>query len=144
MSDLCPDAICRQFAAAVDSLQRAVTFRAWRNSRPVESPLLNTFTTFEEVADAFTPGAIFRAGEMVLSVLREDAGRNEKEVRFYGFKQEGQRRFRRDPVTGVPVATRRIYPVLLHAMRVDAFEPVQPFDALRDCPVGCDLTLVEG
>jgi hypothetical protein len=135
-----------QFAAAVESLQRAVTFKAWRNNVPVDADWLATAETFEEIAERLTPGAIFKAGELVVLILREDAGRGEKGLHVYGYKQESKARWRRNG-RGEVVSERRIYPYLICSMPMLAFEPKPPFRVTRETTAaeiaGRDVTLVE-
>ena len=66
MSALDLNAVVNDFAAAQRAVAvRAVTFKAWRNSSPVEAEWLATAETFDEIAERLTPGAIFKAGELV-------------------------------------------------------------------------------
>ena len=122
-------------------LPRAVTFRAWRENRPVNCPALTAAQSFEEAIAAVLPGSQHKS---VVSVLRIDTGRNEQEVRFYRLKQSTKHGYWRDATDGGrKVFVGNLEPELLHALPVLAFEPARPFDALRDGASGRDLTLVE-
>lgn len=121
--------------------ERSVTFRAWLNSTEVHGcAALADALTFEDVLAAVQHWASHKDN---ISILRDDAGKRSKQLNVYTIKQESQRKWRKDPVTLMPIAYRKQYPALIFAMMVDAFEPTRPFDAFRDCPVGRDLTLVE-
>lgn len=131
----------QHFAAAVETLRRATTFRAWIENREASSAELAAAQTFEEALAAVVHWASHKQN---VCILRDDAGRGEKLLQIYTVKQESKAVWRRDPMTGLSAPSRRNYPVLIVQMAVDAFEPTRPFDAFRDNAVGLDLTLVEG
>lgn len=121
--------------------ERTTTFRAWVQDREIEGcTALAEAETFEEAIDAVLPWASHKQN---VSILRHDAARREKLLHVYTIKRESQRKWRTDPVTRVPVAYRKEYPVLIHTMAMDAFEPARPFDAFRDDAVGVDRSIVE-
>ena len=133
------DATLSQFAAATASV-RAVTFKAWCGNRPMRG-----LEGALEFADALNGclSANSVPHKSVLTILREDAGRREKELRFYQIKQSTKRGTWRDAYDGGrKVFVGNLEPHLLHALAVREFEPVEAFDAFRDDPVGIDRSLV--
>lgn len=122
--------------------ERAVTFTAWRNSAPVTNTGLLAATTFDEAIAALTPGALHRSGDVVVTILRQDFGRGNKTLALYGFKKSSKIYTWVRGASGTSVKEPKIVPVLLHAMDVHEFAPVEPFDALRDCAVGVDRQLI--
>jgi hypothetical protein len=64
-------------------------------------------------------------------------------LRLYSIKQESRASYVRNPVTGLTDSFNRLYPVEAAAIRMNAFEPARPFDALTDHPVLTDATLVD-
>lgn len=132
--------LCRPY-----QVERSVTFKAWRNSSPVDPARLADATTFDEAIEALTPAALHRMGDRVVAILRHDAGKGTKTLALYGFKRSTKHyTYRASQSGGSPVREGRIEPFLMHAEDVLAYQPVEPFDAFRDCPVGADRTLVEG
>lgn len=124
--------------------ERAVTFTAWRNSTPASNAALLAATTFDEAIEALTPHALHRSSDVVVTILRTDFGRGNKTLALYGFKKSTKSyTWRAAYDGGRPVKVPKIVPVLLHAMDVHEFAPVEPFDATRDDPVGVDRQLVE-
>lgn len=121
--------------------ERSLTFKAWRNNRPVtNAPGLALALTPREAIDAVLPGS---GHKTVVRVLQDDAGSGERLLFTYAIKQESKAQVRRNPVTGQLENTRRLYPELVDVLAVVSFEPVPPFDALTDDPVGRDPQLVE-
>jgi hypothetical protein len=115
----------------------AVTFRAWRDDRPVDVPA--DAQSIDEIAQALAN----RKGA-VITIHRIDAGRNTQTVAFYTVRASSKRYSWRPAYDGGrPVKVPALEPHLLHALDVRAFEPVEAFDALRDDAVGRDLQLVE-
>jgi hypothetical protein len=118
--------------------ERAITFKAWRNDRPAETPA--DATSIEEVAQAL---AATSPRGTVLTIHMIDAGRNKQTVAFYTVRASSKRYSWRPAYDGGrPVKVPALEPHLLHCLDVHAFAPVEAFDALRDDAVGRDLSLV--
>lgn len=120
----------------------AVQFRAWRIGETGQAfPLETTATTPEEVLAEVAPGCRHKDH---LAILQSHAGRGKNTLRLYAIKQESKPVYRRNPASGLTEPFRALYPApLFPPMPVHSFDPVAPFDAFRDCPVGRDLQLVE-
>lgn len=118
---------------------RSVTFKAWRNDRPVTEPI--DCACLEEAAHMLAASS---PKGTVLAILMHDAGRNKRTLALYKVRESTKRyTWRASTNGGRPVKVGALEPVLLHVLDVHAFEPVEAFDALRDCPVGVDRSLVE-
>lgn len=126
--------------------ERTVTFRAWCGTVPIEDcDGLTQAESFEEAIAAALPHSVHKS---VVSVLREDAGRNEREVRFYRIKQSTKNGYWRAAYDGGrKVFVGNLEPVLIHALPMLAFEPKPPFRVTRETThaeiVGIDPNLVE-
>lgn len=132
------------FAAAVEPLQRVVTFKAWRLRERESYPAkLLSPASFDEARDQALALTGWNAKD-TMAVLREDAGRNKRTLRLYQIKRSTKRySYRAATDGGRPVRVGALEATLISEAQVHAFEPVEPFDAFRDDPVGRDLTLVE-
>jgi hypothetical protein len=125
-------------------LDRARTFRAWRvpeTGRAIEIDTGNA-ATMDEAKNAALSSCALQHKETLL-VHERDAARRTGVLNSYYIKQESRAQYRRDPLTGVSKAERRLYEELQFSVPVDAFEPTRPFDAFRDDAVGVDRTLLD-
>lgn len=128
-------------------VERAITFKAWRNTRPIEGVSeLTDCICIEEAAQLLAP----RCGKgAALVILMTDAGRNRKTLGIYKVR-ESTRRYSWRPSSngGRPVKVGELEPLLLHAEDVHAYAPVEPFRVTRDTTVaeivGNDVGLIEG
>jgi hypothetical protein len=118
--------------------ERAVTFLAWRNDRPAETPA--DATSIEDVAQAL---AATSPKGTVLTIHMIDAGKGKQTVAFYTVRASTKRyAWRRATDGGRPVKVPALEPHLLHALDVRAFEPAEAYDAFKDDAVGLDRSLV--
>jgi len=114
--------------------ERSVTFKVWQGSYPVRSAAVDQAETFEDAVRAAT-----WIHKQVITVLRIDAGKAEKELALYAIKQSAPKW--RTGADGRTVRRCDLYPDLLHDVLVTEFAPVEPFDPFVD-PVGIDRGLV--
>lgn len=136
--------VLSHFAAAVETLP-IETWQAWklgeRESYPID---LDHPNGLQAAMDQALVGGCWNRGD-TLALTFSHAGRAEQTLWLYTIKQEAKPVYRRDPISGDTVRSQRLYPVLIAETKLAApFAPAEPFDAFRDCPVGRDLTLVEG
>jgi hypothetical protein len=126
-------------------LPHSRTFRAFRvPASGTAIPLdIGAPATLAEATDAAMLGNGFQPKE-TLFIHEVDDARRRGVLYTFAVKQLSRAIWVRDPATGVSRAERKIYPDPLCAVAMDSFEPTRRFDAFRDCPVGADLTLVEG
>lgn len=120
--------------------ERTVHFLAWRSEAPFTNAALSEAETFDQAVAACMPAP----HKSRIAILRIDEGKAEQHLHVYAVKLPSKPVWRRDPVTRVPYADREPYADLIFAVPVHAFQPVEPYDAFRDDPVGRDLMLVEG
>lgn len=135
-----------RFDAAVDSLQQAETWAAWKlGERESDAlPLDEPETLDEAVRQAMGPGRCWNQGDR-LAVQHTHAGRGKRTLWLFNVKRSTTH-FDYRPATdgGAPVRVGRLYPVLLLETALAAdFAPVLRFDAFRDDAVGVDRSLVE-
>lgn len=142
MNDISIHRTRQQFTAAVNSLHRATVFTAWRGNIAIENPALAAAQDFDQALAAVLDHC---QPKTALFILRDDSGRGEQVLRVYRIVASTKRYFYRAAYDGGrPVRVALPDAKLDAEIPVLAFEPVAPFDALRDDPVGRDLTLVEG
>lgn len=130
-----------QFKAAVESLQRAVTFKAWRlrdgpTAYPIELPPCDT------IEDAVAAAKPSLGHKDRLFILEDGAGCGEAFQHGWTVRRKSAPRY----VRGDDGLTKPVHDLDLYdhfALAVAAFEPVRPFDAFRDDASGRDLSLVE-
>lgn len=131
----------RKFRAATESLSRAVTFTAWRvphgskQSYAIEIPVCMSLAG---ALNAALPGTMHRD---TLLIRQEDSGRGGNTLHAWQIKRKSQARYVRG-TDGLSHPVHELYAAELFSVAVDAFEPVAPFDAFRDCAVGVDRKLV--
>lgn len=79
-------------------------------------------------------------------VVREiDALGDKATLHIFAIRRESKRKFRRDPLTGEPGWSQRLYRDHLFSMQVRAFDPVEPWRWTPGCdPVGIDRSVVQG
>lgn len=122
------------------------TFEAWRvspdNPRGEALPLkVGDARTVKEAVNAATT-ANFIDHKDTLVVLVTDHVANKRMAHFHAIKRKSQPRYVHGE-DGVRKPVRDLYAVELFAMAFDTFVPIEPFDALRCCPVGVDRSIVE-
>lgn len=108
------------------------TFAAWRvGERSQAYPLDPAGATLAEVVGNAAPSCFHKD---TLIVRETDPLTRETTVHHFAIKRESKGRW----VTRnhVPTKVHDLYADPLFAMRVDAFEPTRPFDALRDEATG--------
>jgi hypothetical protein len=119
--------------------ERSITFKAWRDDRPVTAGL-PAFTCIDEAADYLAP---LSPKGTVLTILMTDTGRNKSAVAFYKVRESSKRyTWRASTNGGKPVKVGALEPQLLHVLDVLSFVPAEAFDAFRDEPTGRDFGLV--
>lgn len=122
--------------------ERSITFKAWRNDRPVG--YIPDVADCDCIEDAAAVLARLSPKNTVLTILMTDAGRNKSAVAFYKVRESAKRyTWRASSCGGKPVKVGALEPVLLHVLDVLSFVPAEAFDAFRDDPVGRDMALVE-
>lgn len=128
--------------AFADKLPHSIIFRAWRLSEGAPARELDIGTP-ADLADALTAAkGHYFAHKDQLFIHEVDEARRRGTLHAYALRKRRATYIRDAAGNSVrvePLDTDRLF-----ALPVDAFEPTRGFDALRDCPVGRDLTLVEG
>ena len=134
-----------RFDAAVDSLQQAETWQAWRlGERESDAFDLDAPETLDEAVRQVLATHRLQQGDKV-AVQWHHAGRGKRTLWLFQIKRSTTH-FDYRPSTngGPPVKVGRVYPVLLLETALAAeFAPVLRFDAFRDNAAGHDLSLVE-
>lgn len=143
MTDL--SAIVSHFAAA----QRAVAvpaeqWTAWRLGERESIPLDVGHPETLDDALAAAMGRVTQAGEIV-AVQHSHTGLRKHTLWQFAVKRSTKKGFWRDSTNGGRrVFVGKLEPKLLSEVALAApFQPVEPFDAFRDDPVGVDRALVE-
>jgi hypothetical protein len=134
----------RRFAAAVTTL-RAETWSAWRLGERESLPIdLGAAETLDEALLA-AMGRVTDSGQIV-AIQHSHAGRRQHTLwQFRVTRSTKKGTWRAATDGGRPVFVGKLEAKLLCKTALAApFEPVEPFDAFRDDPVGRDLTLIEG
>jgi len=125
------------------TIDAARTFKAWRVTTSATYPLdIGQPDTLTDALNECQLGSALQHKETVL-VHEYDAGEDSGTLRAYAVKQKSQPLWIKCPQTGVSKPMRPLYLDALFAVAVRDFDPVRPFDAFADCPVGFDRTLVE-
>ena len=132
-----------RFRAATDSLSRAVSFTAWRvphgskQSYPIDIPACMSPAG---ALNAALPSTMHRD---TLLIRQDDSGRGGNTLHAWQIKRKSQARYVRGS-DGLPHPVHELYAAELFSLAIAAFEPVRPFDALRDDVAGVDRSLVMG
>lgn len=130
------------FRAATESLSRAVTFTAFRvphgstQSYPLEIPACMSLAG---ALNAALPATMHRD---TLLIRQEDSGRGGNTLHAWQIKRKSQPRYVRG-ADGLSHPVHELYAAEMFSVAVERFEPVAPFDALRDDACGVDRSLVE-
>jgi hypothetical protein len=135
----------RRFEAATASLQRAETWAAWRLGERESLPIdLGAAETLDDALLA-AMGRVTDSGQIV-AIQRSHAGRRQHTLWQFRVTRSTKRGVWRESTNGGrPVFVGKLEPKLLCEVALAApFAPVEPFDAFRDDPVGCDLQLISG
>jgi hypothetical protein len=137
LPDLSIHATREQFRTATDSLQRALTFTAWRLrdttiAQPIDLPPCDTL---DEAINAAKPSLMHKDR---LFILHRDYGRDQAFQHGWTVRRKSTPRW----VAGKPVHDLDLADHF--CLAVESFEPVRPFDAFRDSATGLDLSIVEG
>lgn len=135
MTDISIHRTREQFRTAVDSLQRAVEFTAWRlrdgpQAYPIDLPPCDTL---DDAIAAAKPSLLHKDR---LFILHRDYGRDEAFQHGWTVRRKSTPRW---------VGGKAVHDLDLadhFCLAVAAFEPVRPFDALRDDAVGVDRRVV--
>ena len=118
----------------------AHTFQVWRQGTlGTEAQELGTAYSLD---DAERLSMTFLQHKDTLYILESHTGTGVQLLHTYRVRK-GAAKYVRNPVSGLPERTEPMKLDKLGALPVAAFEPVRPFDALRDDPVGVDRTLVQ-
>jgi hypothetical protein len=136
-------AVLRHFAAAVTTL-RAETWTAWRLGERESLPIdLGQPETLDDALMA-AMGRVTDSGQ-VIAIQRSHAGRRQHTLWQFRVTRSGRKGTWRPAYDGGrPVFVGKLEPKLLCKTALAApFEPVRPFDAFRDDPVGVDRSVVE-
>lgn len=122
-------------------LPNAIVFRAWRLSGEVARPL--DIGQPVDLAEALAAAqAHFWAHKDRLFIHERNDARRTGTLHAYALRKK-KAIYVRNPLSGLSERVELLDTDLLFSLPVDAFEPTRAFDALRDDPVGRDLTLVE-
>jgi hypothetical protein len=139
------NAAVTHFVAAVETLQHAAAWSAWKlNERESDALKLDAPETLDEVVAQAMSGISLQPGD-TLAIQCSHAGRGKNTLWLLQVKRSTKvYDYRPSANGGRPVRVGRLYPELVAQTELAApFAPVPRFDAFRDCPVGRDAQLVE-
>ena len=126
----------------------AERFQAWKwstsndNGQPKVADQIDV-SAATSLDEAVTIGEAICWHKDTLAILHTHEGLRRKVLYLYAIKQESERKFVRNPHTGLPEAIRKRYAALVVSMVVDGFDPELRWTYDGDA-VGRDSEMVEG